>query len=83
MFIPYTIQRNCKSTWNIGHAQKIFGKFPYFFFKRFYLFFHETEERERGRETERQREKQALRREPDMGLDSGSPGSRPGPKADA
>ena len=28
----------------------------------------------------RQREKQAPRREPDMGLDPGSPGSCPGPK---
>ena len=43
-------------------------------------------EREREREAEtqrqrlRQREKQAPCREPDMGLDPGSPGSRPGPK---
>ena len=29
----------------------------------------------------KQREKQALRREPDVGLDPWSPGSRPGPKA--
>ena len=36
-------------------------------------------ERMRGRE--RQREKQAPCREPDMGLDPGSPGSRPGLKA--
>ena len=38
-------------------------------------------ERERGRDTERQREKQAPCREPDVGLDPGSPGSRPGLKA--
>ena len=31
----------------------------------------------------RQREKQAPCREPDMGLDPGTPGSRPGPKAGA
>ena len=41
--------------------------------------------RERQRETEtqarRQREKQAPCGEPDVGLDSGSPGSCPGPKA--
>ena len=38
---------------------------------------------ERGREAEthRQREKQAPHREPDMGLDPGTPGSHPGPKA--
>ena len=34
----------------------------------------------RERQRHRQREKQALGREPDMGLDSGSPGSRSGPK---
>ena len=31
---------------------------------------------------ERQREKQAPCREPDVGLDPRAPGSRPGPKAD-
>ena len=35
------------------------------------------------RERERQREKQAPRREPNVGLDPGSPGLRPGPKAGA
>ena len=39
-------------------------------------------EHEREREAEnRQREKQAPCKEPDMGLDPGSPGSHPGPKA--
>ena len=38
-------------------------------------------ERERGRH--RQREKQAPCREPDVGLDPGTPGSRTEPKADA
>ena len=38
-------------------------------------------EREIGRH--RQREKQAPLREPDVGLDPGSPGSLPGPKAGA
>ena len=42
-------------------------------------------ERERGREAEtqeeRRREKQAPCREPDAGLNPGSPGSHPGPKA--
>ena len=36
-------------------------------------------ERERGRDTE----KQAPCREPDVGLDPGTPGSHPEPKADA
>ena len=38
---------------------------------------------ERGRERDRQREKQAPCREPDVGLDPGTMGSRPEPKADA
>ena len=50
---------------------------PNFFFKIlfFYLFMRDTEQ-ERGRD--RQREKQAPCREPDVGLDPGSPGSYPG-----
>ena len=40
-------------------------------------------EREREREREKPKEKQAPCREPDAGLDPGSPRSRPGPKADA
>ena len=51
-----------------------------FFKKRFCLFIHKRQ-KERGRD--RQREKQASCRQPDMGLDPGSPGSYPGPKADA
>ena len=41
-------------------------------------------QRPRGGHTEgeRQREKQAPCREPDVGLDPGTPGSCPGPKAD-
>ena len=38
-------------------------------------------EREGERQRHRQREKQAPCREPDMGLDARSPGSRPGLKA--
>ena len=48
-----------------------------FFFKYFiYLFM-----RERERQRHRQREKQASCREPDVGLDPGTPGSGPEPKA--
>ena len=52
-----------------------------FFVWRFYLFIHETHthtERERGRD--RQREKQAPCREPDVGLDAGTPESHPEPR---
>ena len=40
-------------------------------------------ETERDRERDRQREKQAPCKEPNMGLDPGTPGSYPGLKADA
>ena len=40
-------------------------------------------ERERERQRHRRREKQAPCREPDVGLDPGTPGSHPGPKAGA
>ena len=47
------------------------------------LFIHKRHtEREGGRDTGRGR-KQAPFREPDVGLDPRSPGSRPGPKAGA
>ena len=39
-------------------------------------------QRERERQRHRQREKQAPCREPDVGLDPRTPGSRPEPKAD-
>ena len=56
------------------------------FFLRFYLFIRERQrEREREREAETQAEGEAgsMHREPDVGFDPGSPGSRPGPKAGA
>ena len=44
----------------------------------------ETEkERERERQRRREREKQAPRRKPDVGLNPGTSGSHPEPKADA
>ena len=54
-----------------------------FFFQRFYLLIHARQrerERERERQRYRQREKQAPCRDPDVGLDPGSPGSGPGLK---
>ena len=59
------------------------GRYFYLFiFLRFYLFTHERHT-ERERQRHRQREKQAPWREPDVGLDPGTPGSCPGPKAGA
>ena len=46
------------------------------------LFIHERH-RERERQRHRQKEKQAPCREPNVGLDPGTPGSHPEPKADA
>ncbi|KAM8893344.1 LOW QUALITY PROTEIN: ubiquitin-like modifier-activating enzyme 1 [Lycaon pictus] len=43
----------------------------------------EKSEREREREREAEREAGSMHREPDVGFDPGSPGSRPGPKAGA
>ena len=40
-------------------------------------------EREREKQRHRQKEKQAPHKEPDTGLDPGTPGSHPVPKADA
>ena len=55
----------------------------FFFFLKI-LFIHEVHtQRERGAETQAELEKQAPCREPDVGLDPGTPGSGPGPKAGA
>ena len=52
------------------------------FFKDLFIYDRKRErEREREAEIHRQREKQAPCREPDVGLDPGTPGSCPGPKA--
>ena len=52
------------------------------FLKDFYVFIHEGH-REKERQRPRQREKQAPCREPDVGLDPGTLGLQPDPKADA
>ena len=51
-------------------------------FFNFYLFMIVTG-REREREREAETEAGSMHREPDVGLDPGSPGPRPGPKAGA
>ena len=53
---------------------------PYLFIFLKTLFIHERH-RERERQRHREREKQAPCREPNVGLDPGSPGSGPRPKA--
>ena len=54
----------------------------FFFFK--FLFIHDRHTvREREAETQAEEEAGSMHREPDMGFDPGSPGSRPGPKAGA
>ena len=53
----------------------------FFFLLRFYLFIYEKHREERERQRHRQREKKAPGKKPDMGLDPGSLGSRPGLKA--
>ena len=58
------------------------GTLFFFFFLRFYLFIHDSH-REREAETQAEGEAGSKHREPDVGLDPGSPGSRPGPKAGA
>ena len=55
--------------------------FFFFFFLKFFLFIYDSHT-ERGREAETQAEGEAgSMREPNMGLDPGSPGSHPGLKA--
>ena len=71
-----------KMFWNemgkvVTHLVNIFFFFLDFIYLSIYLFIHD---RERERQRHRQREKQAPCREPDVGLDPGSPGSGPGLK---
>ena len=60
---------------SFGIFVHLYANVIYFIFLNV-LFIHERE-RERGRDTHRKREKQALCREPDVGLDPGSLGSHP------
>ena len=55
-----------------------------FFFSFLLLFIYDSHrEREREAETQAEGEAGSMHREPDVGFDPGSPGSRPGPKAGA
>ena len=70
---------------NLEHFEVCIIVLQYFnFFLNLFMIVTERErerERERGGQRHRQREKQAPCREPDVGLDSGSPGSHPELKA--
>ena len=59
--------------------------FFFFFLKLLFLnlFIYDSHHREREAETQAEGEAGSMHREPDVGLDPGSPGSRPGPKAGA
>ena len=56
-----------------------FPSIPSFFLNLFMI----VTERERETETQAEGEAGSMHREPDVGFDPGSPGSRPGPKAGA
>ena len=56
------------------------------FLKKYFIYLLERErerERERAAETQAEGEAGSMHREPDMGLNPGSPGPHPGPKAGA
>ena len=66
----------------LGKANSITFNDISFFFLRFYLFIHERHmERETEAETLAEGEAGSMHWEPDVGIDPGSPGSHPGPKA--
>ena len=54
-----------------------------FFFKFLKFIYDSHREREREAETQAEGEAGSMHREPNVGFDSGSPGSHPGPKAGA
>ena len=60
----------------VKKAKFLWRYVTFFFFKILFIYSWETEV-----QRHRQRENQASCRKPDVGLDSGSPGSHPGPEA--
>ena len=77
---PALGQRQVPNHYATGAA--LVPDFLFNFFFNFYLFMIVTErEREREAETQAEGEAGSMHREPDVGFDPGSPGSRPGPKA--
>ena len=84
--VPWTFFRELEQiilrfVWNQKRPRKARGSLFYFIFN-FYLFMIVTE-REREEETQAEGEAGSMHREPYVGLETGSPGSRPGPKAGA
>lgn len=85
--------RSVMQVWNIDTSSKFpfenfprirISPFPWMFFQKVFLKDFTClfmRERETERQRHKQREKQVPCREPDVGLDPGSPGSHPGLKA--
>ena len=80
------------SAWPLLHGMAaephlhLASNFFFFFNFFFYYLFMIVIQRERGRdkaEIQAEGEADSMHREPDVGFDPGSPGSRPGPKAGA
>ena len=71
------------STTKVSESVKAKVETFYFIFIFLKSLFIYPWERERGRDRQREREKQAPHKEPDVGLNPGTPGSHPEPKADA
>ena len=64
----------------VSQSQGSFSFFLFFFFFKDFIYLFMEAQRENERQRHRQREKQAPCREPDVGLDSGTPRSGPGLK---
>ena len=67
----------------LTESARVPSAFIFFFFFRFLFIYEKHTERERACQRHRQREKQTPCKEPEMGLDPGTPGSYLGPKASA
>ena len=67
---------------NISSKRKKYFKHKYMIFKSIFFFIYDSHtERAREAETQAEGEAGSMHREPDVGFDPESPGSRPGPKA--
>ena len=71
----------CQPSLRAGLTSLLF--FFFFFFFNFLFIYDSHRERESAAETQAEGEAGSKHREPDVGFDPGSPGSRPGPKAGA
>ena len=68
----------------MGLGKKSVDGIIFFYYFIIIIFFYDSHrEREREAETQAEGEAGSMHREPNVGFDPGSPGSRPGPKAGA